>query len=130
MREVFYIFITCIITLIFLKLAPQPELNTHGIFMPAGTANHSIIKSKIISKNVAIGTSAVNTKPLGQISVMQRSNNLTEKTNENIEQQMGGFAKKLAAENQANYLQIIDFTPQRTLNELDAYQIKFNAYRV
>ena len=130
MREVFYIFITSIIALIFLKLAPQPALDTHGIFMPSGNTNQSIIDSKISSKNVAIGTSAVNTKPLGQISVMQRAGQLTEKTSENIEQQMGGFAKQLAANNNANYLQIIEFTPQRTLNPLDAYQIKFNAYRV
>lgn len=130
MREMFYIFITSIIALIFLKLAPQPQLNTHGIFLPTSTQNHTIIETHIKSKHVAIGTSAVNTKPLGQISVMQRSNNLTKKTSENIEQQMGSYAKKIAAENQANYLQIIGFTPQRTLNELDAYQIKFNAYRV
>ena len=79
-RDFFYIFITCIIAIIFLAIAPSPALTPHGVFLPApkNMLPKPVSQLKpILPKDVRISTFAPNTLPIGTISIVRHAESLS-----------------------------------------------------
>ena len=133
MREVFYIFITCIIALIILELAPSPKFVPHGLFLPAAQnmLSKPIADLKPVSpKDVHISTIAPNTLPIGTVSVLKHVESLSPKATKANQLEIAAAAKRIAAKNGANWLQIIAYQPAMSTDPLNGFLIRFKAYRV
>ena len=132
-RDFFYIFITCIIAIIFLAIAPSPTFMPHGIFLPApkNMLSKPISQLKpILPNDVRISTFAPNTLPIGTISIIKYAESLSEQAMKKNQLVIASTAKKIASEHGANYLQITVYQPPRSVNPLDGFNMILKAYRL
>ncbi len=132
-RDFFYIFITCIIAIIFLAIAPSPAFTPHGVFLPApkNMLPKPISKLKpILPKDVRISTFAPNTLPIGTISIVRHVESLSNQAMQKNQLEIADIAKKISVEHGANYLQITVYQPPRSVGQLDGFNMTFKAYRL
>ena len=132
-RDFFYIFIVCIIAIIFLTISPKESFKTKSIFLPSPKNMLSKPISKlntIVPKNVRISTFAPNTLPIGTISLVKHVESISKQAMQKNQLEIVAIAKKIAAENGANYLQLTVYQPPRSIGPLDSFNMIFKAYRL
>ena len=136
MRECLYIFITCIVAIIFLSLMPKPKYTPKGIYLPNPNAMPSANKNANINispDDVKVTQYAPNTEPAATINIQK----YFDFTTENQEQykkstlKMVGEAKRIAARHGSNLLQITQVIPtQDPQPELSTISMKLYAYKI
>ena len=99
-RDFLYIFIICIIAIIFLAIAPSPALTPKGVFLPApkNMLSKPISQLKPITpKDVRISTFAPNTLPIGTISLVKHVDSISKQAMQKNQLEIVAIAKKIAA---------------------------------
>jgi hypothetical protein len=136
MRECLYIFITCIVAIIFLSLMPKPKYTPKGIYLPNPNAMPSANKNanaKISPNDVKVTQYAPNTEPSATINI-QKYFDFTTQNQEQYKKstiEIVDEAKKIAAKHGCNLLQITQVQPEQSPQPvLSNITMKFYAYKI
>jgi len=134
MRECLYLLILCITAMIFIQATPKLTFNPTGIFLPNNNSMQSLKRILPLSTkdagNITIGNYAPNTEPLGTISVLKHIKANNKKLFSKNQSEIQAYAKKLASQYGANYLQFINAGGQDSRTELASLNFTYKAYKI